>query len=228
MPETSPPETITQNYFPFLCLMTSYWVRPPHWLKSFFPRDMLWDMPPGENTVYLTFDDGPHPEITPWVLQQLERHNAEATFFCVGNNVARYPHTYQQILLAGHATGNHTYNHLNGWHTNADHYISNTYQAARHIHSRLFRPPYGRLKLSQYRKLKKKDPDWKVCMWDILSGDFDKNITATQCLNNVLQHIRPGSIIVFHDSEKAFPHLKDVLPRVLEYCSANALAMKRL
>lgn len=209
--------------------MSSYWVKTPRWLKKFYPAEMVWDMPAnGEPTVYLTFDDGPHPTITPWVIDTLRENGASATFFCVGNNVARYPDTYQQILDNGHTTGNHTYNHLNGWKTNNDHYVKNIGQAAHHINSRLFRPPYGRIRLSQLRKLKKTNSHWTVYMWDILSGDFDKNLTPEQCLENVLTHLAPGSIVVFHDSEKAAERMQYALPRVLEHCRKNQWQMKAL
>ncbi len=209
--------------------MSSYWVKTPRWLKRFYPADMVWDMPHGDApTVYLTFDDGPHPTITPWVVETLRKYGASATFFCVGNNVARYLDTYQLLLSNGHTTGNHTYNHLNGWKTNNDHYVKNIGQAAHHINSRLFRPPYGRIRLSQLRKLKKTNSRWTVYMWDILSGDFDKNLTPEQCLENVLTHLAPGSIVVFHDSEKAAERMQYALPRVLKYCSKNQWQVKAL
>jgi len=190
---------------------------------------MVWEMSPDEkDTVYLTFDDGPHPTITPFVLELLEKYDAKATFFCVGNNVARYPATYRLVTDAGHTPGNHTYNHLNGWKTRNEHYIRNIEQAAKHIKSKLFRPPYGRIKLSQYRRLKRRDSRWKVYMWDILSGDFDQSITPQQCLDNVLSYIHPGSIILFHDSEKAKERMEFALPAVLEYCRQKNWQMKAL
>lgn len=207
----------------------SYWVKTPRWLKCFFPADMVWEMPaPSGTDIYLTFDDGPHPTITPFVLAQLREHNAKATFFCVGNNVARFPAVYQQILNDGHHAGNHTYNHLNGWRTDGRHYVRNIEQAAAHIDAFRFRPPYGRIKMSQFRKLKKKDNRWKIYMWDILSGDFDKELSPEQCLENVMQHIEPGTIIVFHDSEKAWDRLSYVLPIVLSHCSKRGWQLKAL
>ena len=188
--------------------MAAYWVKTPDWIKKFFPKQLIWDMPPiNEPAVYLTFDDGPHPTVTPFVLEQLAKYNAQATFFCVGNNVTHYADVYQQILAHGHATGNHTYNHVNGWKAHSDHYLKNIARAGRYIHSHAFRPPYGRIKFSQVRKLIKQDPACKIYMWDILSGDFDPNLSAEQCLNNVLTNIAPGSIIVFHDSDKAWDRL---------------------
>lgn len=183
---------------------------------------------PDKDAVYLTFDDGPNPVVTPFVLAELEKYEAKATFFCVGNNVAKYPGVFAQTKAAGHTVGNHTYNHLNGWATANAHYLKNIAQADKHIGSRLFRPPYGRIKLSQYRKLMRKYPNWRIYMWDILSGDFDTTITGAQCLKNVLQTIEPGSIVVFHDSDKARERLEIALPGVLQYCKAQGWAMKAL
>jgi len=209
--------------------MSSYWVKTPEWFKCLFPNGMKWDVPVnGLDTVYLTFDDGPHPVVTPWVIEQLAAHNAKATFFCVGNNVARYPAVYGQLLAGGHRVGNHTYNHLNGWRTGSGHYLKNINQAARHIDSRLFRPPYGRIRMSQFRKLMKQHDDWAVYMWDILSGDFDTSVTPAQCAGNVIEHIRPGSVVVFHDSEKAWERMHIALPQVLAYCAARNWRMEVL
>lgn len=209
--------------------MVSYWVKTPQWLKRLFPRQMVWDMPAtGKPTVHITFDDGPHPTITPFVLEQLAAHNARATFFCVGHNVAKYPEVYKNVLAAGHTTGNHTYNHLNGWKTANSNYLKNIQKASRLIHSNAFRPPYGRIRLSQIRKMSRRNPRWQVYMWDILSADFDRNITPAECLGNVLRHITPGTIIVFHDSEKAWDRMSYALPRVLEYCTQQGWAMEAL
>ncbi|MBX2906109.1 MAG: polysaccharide deacetylase family protein [Taibaiella sp.] len=207
--------------------MQTYKVKTPRWLKRILPHGMVWEIA-DRNAVYLTFDDGPNPSVTPFVLAQLEQYNAKATFFCVGNNVARYPEVFKAVKAAGHTTGNHTYNHLNGWHTSSAHYLRNIAQADKHIESRLFRPPYGRIKLTQYRKLLRRYPDWKVYMWDILSGDFDTSITGQQCLTNVLEALEPGSIVVFHDSDKARERLEVALPGVLKYCRDRAWEMKAL
>lgn len=199
--------------------MVSYWVKTPQWLRKFFPKEMIWDMPLHEEpAVYITFDDGPHPVATPFALQQLAKYNALATFFCVGNNVANHPVLYQQLLDGGHTTGNHTYDHLNGWKTGSSEYLNNINRAGGYINSKLFRPPYGRIKLSQARKLFRSRVGWRIYMWDVLSGDFDKTISPQQCLDHVLTHIKPGSIVVFHDSEKAWDRMSYALPQVLEYC----------
>ncbi len=209
--------------------MVTYWVKTPQWIKRFFPGRMIWDMPAGEEpAVYLTFDDGPHPVATPFVLNQLEKYKAAATFFCVGNNVSHYPDIYRQVIAGGHTTGNHTYNHVNGWKAGSSHYIKNIERADKYINSTIFRPPYGRIKYSQIRKLRKKYPNLKIYMWDILSGDFDHSITPEQCLDNVLANITPGSIIVFHDSEKAMERMSYTLPLVLEYCHKKNWKMKAL
>jgi peptidoglycan/xylan/chitin deacetylase (PgdA/CDA1 family) len=209
--------------------MSNYWVKTPQWLKKCFPQSIRWDMPEEqEPVVYLTFDDGPHPTITPFVLEQLAISDSKATFFCVGNNVDQYPEVYQRLLQEGHTTGNHTQDHLNGWHTTNFTYLKNIARAATNIENRIFRPPYGRLKISQARKLITAKPSWKIYMWDILSGDFDKTITAEQCTNNVITHLQPGSIVVFHDSEKAFDRLRYTLPEVIKFCLSKGWKLKSL
>src|SRR5580704_6305199 len=199
--------------------MIKYWVKMPFWLKMLFPKGLVWDIPDtDEPTIYITFDDGPHPTATPYALEQLERYNAKATFFCVGNNVTKYPVVYDEILKSSHTTANHTYNHMNGWKTDNNTYLQNIKKAEEHINSKLFRPPYGIIRSSQVRMLKQNDPNWKIIMWNILSGDFDREITPQQCLDNVLKYIKPGSIVLFHDSEKAWNRMSYALPKVLEHC----------
>jgi len=194
-----------------------------------FPKDLVWEMPAeNEPSVYITFDDGPHPSATPFALEQLAKYNAKATFFCVGENVTRYPDVYNQILQQGHTTANHTFNHMNGWKTGTDTYLRNIDKAEKHIHSTLFRPPYGRIKRSQAKMIGERHPGWKIIMWDVLAGDFDKQITPEQCLDNVLSNIKPGSIIVFHDSDKAWERMSYTLPLVLGYCSKQNWNMKAI
>jgi peptidoglycan/xylan/chitin deacetylase (PgdA/CDA1 family) len=206
-----------------------YWVTTPEWFRKIYPAGLVWDMPvESEPAVYITFDDGPHPVATPFALEQLAKYDAHATFFCVGNNVTKYPEIYEQLLKNGHSAGNPTFDHVSGWKKDSDSYLKNIAKAKEYINSRLFRPPYGRIKFSQVRKLKQSYPTWKIIMWDILSGDFDKSITPQQCLDNVLTTIRPGSIIVFHDSEKAWERMNYILPHVLEYCRKQNWKMKAI
>ena len=207
----------------------AYVVKTPWWLSRIFYNSLTWKVEgPALPTVYLTFDDGPHPAITPFVLAELKKYDAKATFFCSGNNVTRHRNVYESILADGHVTGNHTYNHVNGWFSKTDHYIRNIKQAARHIENRIFRPPYGRIKRSQANWLMRQRPAWKIYMWDVLSGDFDTTITPEKCLDNVLQNIAPGSIVVFHDSEKAWERMRYALPEVLKFCAEKGWAMKAL
>lgn len=197
----------------------AYRVKTPWILSKVLFNRLVWKMPPGEEqTVYLTFDDGPHPTATPFVLEQLAQYNAKATFFCIGKNVGEHPDIYHKITQEGHAVGNHTQNHLNGWYTSKSKYIQNVSEAEQHIYSRLFRPPYGRIRRGQINALIKREKPYTIYMWDVLSGDFDTDITPEQCLDNVLNNIEPGSIIVFHDSQKAWNRMSYALPRVLEYC----------
>lgn len=182
----------------------------------------IWDIPTKEKIIYLTFDDGPHPEITPFVLNELKNHNALATFFCIGKNVVAHPEVYKQILDNGHRVGNHTQNHLNGWKTANDVYLKDISEAANYIDSNLFRPPYGRISLFQAKNLQAamKGRKSKIIMWDVLSADFDQNISKEQSLQFVVLRSSPGSIVVFHDSEKAFSTLSYVLPRILQHFSS--------
>lgn len=181
-----------------------------------------------EPAVYLTFDDGPHPEITPFVLQQLEQYNAKASFFCIGKNVAAWPDIYNAVLERGHTTGNHTFNHMNGWKTDTERYIHDILEAEKLIDSRIFRPPYGRIRMAQANMLTHARPSWKVYMWDVLAGDFDTRISPEQCLKNVVMHTRPGAIVVFHDSEKARERMQYALPRFLAFCKEKKWALKAL
>jgi peptidoglycan/xylan/chitin deacetylase (PgdA/CDA1 family) len=206
-----------------------YLVKTPWLLKKIYPS-YLWSIDTKEKIVYLTFDDGPHPEITRFVLKQLKRYDALATFFCVGKNVIAYPELYKQINDEGHAVGNHTYNHLNGWKTGNDVYLKDIAEASKVIDSSLFRPCYGRITSFQAKHLKAvmKGKEPTIVMWDVLSGDFDTECTPQQCLANVVFASVPGSIIVFHDSEKALPRLEYTLPRVLHYFSEKGYLFKSL
>jgi peptidoglycan/xylan/chitin deacetylase (PgdA/CDA1 family) len=195
-----------------------YLIKTPWWLKKLYPG-LVWRIPERDKVLYLTFDDGPQPEATPFVLDELKKYDAKATFFCIGKNVQEYPLIYKRILLEGHRVGNHTFNHLNGWKTPDKDYLGNIRDAARVIDSDLFRPPYGRVSHFQASLLRKEPLNYKIIMWDVLSADFDRSLEAGQCARNVVRHGRPGSIVVFHDSEKAFDRLRGALPVVLEHFS---------
>jgi peptidoglycan-N-acetylglucosamine deacetylase len=206
-----------------------YFVKTPGWLKRIYDS-YIWSIPVNDKILYLTFDDGPHPEATPFVLKELKKHNALATFFCIGKNVVSYPAIYKQLINEGHSVGNHTYNHLNGWKTSNDDYLKDIALASHEIDSELFRPPYGRITSFQAKNLRSamKGKEPKVIMWDVLSGDFDIDCTPQQCLANVVLATVSGSIIIFHDSEKAFPKLAYTLPRILNYFSEKGYLFKSL
>ena len=198
-----------------------YLVKTPPLVQNLFPR-FMWRMnktvatPQQQKVLYLTFDDGPIPEVTPWVLQQLARFNAKATFFCVGENVCKNTKIFNDVLDAGHSVGNHTYNHRNGWATPLHDYLDNVAQCAAFVPSNLFRPPYGRLSPKQSQALHK---EYSIVMWDVLSGDFDANLSPINCFQNVVKHTQAGSILLFHDSIKASRNLFYALPRVLAHFS---------
>ncbi|HXC03630.1 MAG TPA: polysaccharide deacetylase family protein [Bacteroidia bacterium] len=201
-----------------------YLVRPPVLLKKFYPA-LLWRVDTKEKNIYLTFDDGPHPEITPWVLEELKRAEAKAVFFCVGDNAERYPEICSRILSEGHLCGNHTQNHLNGWNSDSAVYLRNVASCSHTVHSPLFRPPYGRMKKTQAKRLVK---HYRIVMWDVLSGDFDRNTSADKCLENTLHYSRPGSIVVFHDSLKAQKNLFAVLPEYLQVMKSRGYSFPLL
>jgi len=192
----------------------------PRFIQRLYP-ERVWAFPNKRDSVYLTFDDGPIPEVTPWVLDELKNHNATATFFCIGENAKKHPEIFQRIIAEGHAVGNHTFNHLNGWKTETSEYIENTLLAEKLIASKLFRPPYGKITSKQAKQLQQKG--FKIIMWDVLSYDFDTTISEKKCLQSVLKNIKPGSIVVFHDSLKAEKNLRYVLPKVLRFVQKNDL-----
>lgn len=215
--------------------MKPYWIKTHQIIKKLF-SNFVWDIPNNENKVYLTFDDGPTPEITEWVLAELEKHNAKATFFCIGKNIVAHPEIFTKIIEKGHSIGNHTHNHLNGWKNKTDDYIEN-FQLCENIisthkskilnlKSKIFRPPYGKIKPAQSKKLRQLG--YKIIMWDVLSADFDQNTSKEECLNNAVNHIQSGSIVVFHDSVKAFKKLEYVLPRVLKHLTQNNFKLEAI
>lgn len=208
--------------------MHQFFIKTSWLVKKCFPR-YTWSLPVQGKEVFLTFDDGPHPAITPWVLEQLAHYGAKATFFCIGDNVEQYPDTYRRLIAEGHSVGNHTQNHLNGWKVPVDLYLDNIKQAAQHIRSTLFRPPYGRLRSAAVPGIRSLlGNNTQIIMWDVLSADFDPRFSPGRCLRNVLSNTVPGSIVVFHDSEKAYPNLEYILPRVLQHLSDKGYQFKRI
>lgn len=196
----------------------------PGFIQYLF-RDLTWRIPSRSNILYLTFDDGPAPGVTPFVLELLEKYQAKGTFFCVGENVARYPELYKQVLAKGHSTGNHTQHHLNGWLTSNREYFASVAACSARVNSRLFRPPYGKIRLSQARKL---SGSYRIIMWDVLSRDYLPSLTGEQCAQHVIRSARPGSIVVFHDSLKAEARLRSALPLVLGHFSRQGYVFKSI
>jgi peptidoglycan/xylan/chitin deacetylase (PgdA/CDA1 family) len=194
-----------------------YLVKTPQIIQQLFPN-FIWKIPTDEKVLYLTFDDGPIPEVTPWVAEQLEAYQARGTFFCVGDNVRKHPDVFDRLLEGGHEVGNHTFNHLNGWGADNIPYFHNVRRCANEVQSELFRPPYGRLSPRQAQFLQR---HYSIVMWDVLSADFDPKISWEQCFLNVTKHAGPGSIVVLHDSLKAESKLREVLPRILEYYASR-------
>lgn len=223
--------------------------KTPEIVKSLFPN-FVWTIPTDSKDLFLTFDDGPTPEISEWVLDLLNTYKAKATFFCIGNNIKAYPHIFQSILQNGHSIGNHTFSHLKGWKIRTKDYVvdttrtdeliikeleafqlqngEDTYAASSQINQghKLFRPPYGKFKTKQSKTLQ--NLGYKIVLWDVLSFDWDKTITKEQCLDNVISKAKPGSIVVFHDSIKAQRNLKYALPKVLEYFSNKGYNFKAI
>ncbi|RXK59326.1 polysaccharide deacetylase family protein [Lacibacter luteus] len=194
-----------------------YITTTPWWLRMLFPSKLTWRIPTKEKILYLTFDDGPNAIATPFVLAELKKYNAKATFFCIGNNVQQEPELYKQLFIEGHRIGNHTHDHLNGFHTKDEVWLNNIKEAAKWIDSDLFRPPYGKIKAFQAKVLQESNPPFKVIMWSVLSADFDEKNSPQKCFQFVKNNAKPGSIVVFHDSDKAFPNLRYALPETLKF-----------
>ena len=190
-----------------------YLTKSPSIVKRYYQK-LIWDIPNDEKKIYLTFDDGHTPEITEWVLTILDSYKIKATFFCLGCNIEKHPSIFNKIKQSGHVIGNHSYHHLNGWQTDDDTYFRNIEKANSLTKTNLFRPPYGRIKKSQVEII---IDNYKVIMWDILSGDFDPKTSPEKCLTNVTKHTKTGSVIVFHDSVKASENLKYALPKAIEF-----------
>lgn len=191
-------------------------------------RDLTWHFAGKENEIFLTFDDGPTPGITPWVLDVLDKFEAKATFFCIGKNVQKHPDLYKEILKRGHSVGNHTNTHIKGWRASNKKYKQNIEKAAKVINSNLFRPPYGRIRPRQISSIKQ---DFKIIMWDVLTKDYDRKVSEEECFRNTLDYSESGSIVVFHDIKKAEKNIKYALPKLLQHYSEqgfifNSIAFK--
>jgi len=205
-------------------------ISPPSVCRFLFPA-MLWWMPMGEKCLYLTFDDGPHPTITLQVLEILRRYNAKATFFCIGNNVQKYPETFELLRKEGHSVGSHTFNHENGWKTKDDDYVKSVLSANELIKSNLFRPPHGKIRFSQISKIRKSTivlRPFTFVAWSVIAYDWDSDLTSEQVYNNVIFNAKDGAIIAFHDSEKAYPRMIEALPKVLEYFTKQGFKFKSI
>ena len=202
-----------------------YFVKAPPILKKLYPQNLIWKRD-SKDKVYLTFDDGPHDTATTFVLEELQKYNAKATFFCIGQNVMALPNVYEQIIKDGHKIGNHTHSHPNGWKMSTKKYLQNIKNAQHFIESNLFRPPYGRIRRRQAQEIKKLG--FQIILWDVLSGDFDTHISPQKCWENIEQNIEPGSIVVFHDSSKAWERMEYALPRTLALCQEKGWEMASL
>ena len=199
-------------------------IRAPKFIRKLFPG-FIWNFPDEKDGVFLTFDDGPRPEVTPWVLDMLDKYNAKATFFCIGKNVELFPELFEEIKRRGHAVGNHSYSHVKGWGMKTCDYVRDIDIAGDLIKSNLFRPPYARIGPNQARVLRER---YNTIMWDIISRDYNRNISGETCARNVIPYLEPGAIIVFHDSIKCSPNLFIALPKVLEAIKERGLICKRI
>lgn len=203
--------------------------RVPFFIPLLYPT-LVWRMPPGNNDIYLTFDDGPIPGPTEFVLEELRKASIKATFFCIGDNVRKHPAVFENIVRDGHVIGNHTFNHLNGWSTRRENYLENVQQFEHTVRGKnlksnlLFRPPYGRITRAQIKSL----ADYRIVMWDVLSFDFNKSLSQEKCLKNTINAVRPGSIIVFHDSLKAERNMTYALPRLIDHFKEKNFNFKTL
>ena len=196
--------------------------QPPQVIRQLYPR-ACWRMSASERAVYLTFDDGPIPEVTPWVLDVLDKYNVKATFFMVGDNARKHPNEFKMVIERGHRIGNHTHNHLRGLEVSTEHYIDNIEKAAGHLETDLFRPPHGFMRFKQYRALCDR---YRIIMWDLVTRDYNPKLTGEQILEKVKRYVRPGSIITFHDSLRSINNLHYALPRAIEWLLAEGYSFK--
>ena len=203
-------------------------IKPNGFLRMFYPS-LLWEMPKtAQKTLYLTFDDGPHPLITPLVLEILKRYHAKATFFCIGNNVKKYPKTFELIKKAGHAVGCHTFNHEDGFKTKTTDYVQSVLAANELIHSNLFRPPHGKIKRSELKKLKTSNSKLQTVAWTVIAYDWDHALSHEDVYKNVINNADDGAIVAFHDSVKAYNNMIFALPKVLDYYHQKGYSFKAL
>ncbi len=202
-----------------------YFIKSPYILSKLTGKSIIWHFPEGGKRIFITFDDGPIPHVTPQILSILNKYNAKASFFCVGENVLKHPDIFNEIIEKGHSIGNHTYNHLNGWETNLKLYLENIRKAETFIKSNLFRPPYGKVSPLQIKNIKNK---YFTILWSVLSGDFDKTITKEKCLQNVVKNTKDGSIVVFHDSLKAKEKVLYTLPLFIEHFQSQGFTFESI
>lgn len=202
-----------------------YFVKAPFLLRKRYP-DLIWNMNRQEKSLYITFDDGPIPIVTNEIRNVLRSYQAKATFFCVGDNISKNRDSFDQLLSDGHTIGNHTFNHVNGWQAPLADYIENVEKCEALLGNKLFRPPYSKITGKQSRELIRRG--YRIVMWDVISGDFDTKLRPEKCLKNVLDHAENGSIVVFHDHEKAWPRLQYALPRALEHWISQGFTFKTL
>ncbi|MEQ6119282.1 polysaccharide deacetylase family protein [Reichenbachiella sp. MALMAid0571] len=211
--------------------MGLYFHKTPMWLQKMY-SGLTWSIDSLDKTIYLTFDDGPIPEVTSFVLNQLKQYDAKATFFCVGHNIEKYPLEFNEILEKGHSIGNHTFNHLIGWNTSTAQYLENTEKCQKEIEKhigikkkRLFRPPHGRISRTQIAVLKR---DYDIVMWTYLTGDFDISLEKENCLKKAVMNTQDNDVVVFHDSLKAYKKLSFVLPEFLKHFSKQGFQFKAI
>ncbi|MEH6305371.1 polysaccharide deacetylase family protein [Olivibacter sp. CPCC 100613] len=199
-------------------------VKSPLWLRFVLPK-LTWNRSRQEKHIYLTFDDGPIPDVTPQVLNILKKYNIQATFFCVGENIIKHPEIFGQIKQQGHGVGNHTFNHLKGWQTPLATYLANVEKCQTLTQTKLFRPPYGKCTPSQFKQLRKQ---YEIIMWDVITYDFDNRLSPENCYQNAIRYTTNGSIVVFHDNVKATPRLLYALPKAIEYWLQQGYEFKLL
>ena len=204
-----------------------YLVKSPSLLKWYYPS-LTWNKSRADKVIYLTFDDGPIPDVTAFALKTLKSFDAKATFFCIGDNIRKHPELFDALKEEGHSIGNHTFNHLKGWATPDESYLENFIQCQELTKTSLFRPPYGRIRKTQIKALRNLQPDLQIVMWDVITGDFDPNLSPETCYRNAIKHTTNGSIVVFHDSLKAFDRLEYALPRFLQHFTDKGFTFSTL